>query len=1308
MKKIFLLGIISLAFISGAFAQDIIDEAWLDQVFGKKPEITISFPVQPVEVMEELRSVVSIDNVMNNEVIAVAGRKQFARFLEYNIPYNIITTLSDMVPPGARVMSDYLADKSTHAWDVYPTYQGYLDMMAQFAADYPALCRIDTIGYSVQGRLLLAAVISDNVNTPEYEPKFIYSSTMHGDETVGYVLMLRLIDYLLTNYGTIPDVTNLVNNVEIYISPNTNPDGTYYGGNNSVSGARRYNANNVDLNRNYPVPNGNIGDDGTYLLQPETQAFINYVSDKDFVMSANFHGGIELINYVWDYTYTNHPDKQWWLMVCNEYASSAQSNSPSGYFTAYQSGFDAPGITNGATWYVVEGSMQDYMHNNRFCRESTIELSNTKNPSSSTLPNYWNYNYQALLAYMEQVLYGFKGLVTDACSNSPIVAKIELIGHDAMNSHVFSSLPVGNYHRPVKAGTYTIVASAPGYISQQYTNVSITDYNTVVRNFQLMPEPPDVEFVADQLFSCDGIVAFQNNSSAYQDVVYTWHFGDGTTSYEENPVHTYTANGIYTVKLVAQSCAGNDSLIRTSYIEVEFSDPPQVADEFVCGAGTVTLTATSSSADIFWYDSTGTDLLATGSTFTTPWLSQTTQYLVSSADEALPCTGGKSDTIGPGGAFFTSNNQHGLIFDAHKPFTINSAEFYASSSGNRLIRVLDSDNNVLSSVTVYIPAGKNVVPLGLNVPSGNGHRLMGPSTSPNLYRNNTSPNNVGYPFELCDLMTITGSTAGNSYYYYFYNIEVEEQSVIFGGKTNNSTAGSYFTSANAHGLYFNCEEEVTLQSVKVYANSSGNRTISLLDGNDNTIVSETFNIPSGESRVELNFTIPAGNGLKLMGPVSPNLWRDGGSTAPALPYPFEVGDVISIYDNSADDFRYYYYFYDWEIVKNISGCESPKVPVTAEIIDQPAASFAWTQNCTDVGFLNQSDNGTSFFWDFGDGNVSYDENPSHVYAAEGTFTVMLTTANACDTVAYQSQIEVYSFEDVTIAEVCEGDAFQWRGSDYSVAGTYTDVYQTSTGCDSLFVLNLSINQTYQIVDDVEIYDHELPYEWEGIQYQAAGTYYANYQTVQGCDSILQLNLTVLASPVKTVQLTFFLESLYDGNSTMRKSQDVDLVTWDYVDRFSGDTADLVTIELWSDVGNHILTEQAALSTSGVVSLEIDGTINGNYYIYVRHRNSIAVSSAAPVSFSGSVISYDFSVSAASAFLDNQKDLGSGVYGLYGGDVDQDGSVGAFDLIMIDNAARTFTEGYVPEDVNGDGEVGVFDMVIVDNNTRNFVFEYLPF
>jgi len=50
----------------------------------------------------------------------------------------------------------------------------------------------------------------------------MYTSSMHGDELTGYVLMLRLIDSLLSTYGTNPRVTNLVNNFEIWINPLAN------------------------------------------------------------------------------------------------------------------------------------------------------------------------------------------------------------------------------------------------------------------------------------------------------------------------------------------------------------------------------------------------------------------------------------------------------------------------------------------------------------------------------------------------------------------------------------------------------------------------------------------------------------------------------------------------------------------------------------------------------------------------------------------------------------------------------------------------------------------------------------------------------------------------------------------------------------------------------------------------------------------------------------------------------------------------------------------------------------------------------
>jgi len=66
--------------------------------------------------------------------------------------------------------------------------------------------------------------------------------------------MLRLIDSLLTSYGSNPRITYVIDNAEIWINPNANPDGTYHGGNGTVYGATRYNVNGYDLNRNFPDP----------------------------------------------------------------------------------------------------------------------------------------------------------------------------------------------------------------------------------------------------------------------------------------------------------------------------------------------------------------------------------------------------------------------------------------------------------------------------------------------------------------------------------------------------------------------------------------------------------------------------------------------------------------------------------------------------------------------------------------------------------------------------------------------------------------------------------------------------------------------------------------------------------------------------------------------------------------------------------------------------------------------------------------------------------------------------------------------
>ena len=135
-------------------------------------------------------------------------------------------------------------------WQSYPTCSQYDSMMTEFAADYPSICKLDTIGTSVDGRLVLVLKISSDL-TSETKPQVFYSSTIHGDEPPGFVLMLRLADYLLSNYTSDPRVKNLVDNLGIWINPLANPDGTYTSG-NTITSPTRYNADGVDLNRNFP------------------------------------------------------------------------------------------------------------------------------------------------------------------------------------------------------------------------------------------------------------------------------------------------------------------------------------------------------------------------------------------------------------------------------------------------------------------------------------------------------------------------------------------------------------------------------------------------------------------------------------------------------------------------------------------------------------------------------------------------------------------------------------------------------------------------------------------------------------------------------------------------------------------------------------------------------------------------------------------------------------------------------------------------------------------------------------------------
>ena len=425
----------------------------LPLVAGEWTQYYFRFELTDKAQLQDLTRIVSIDNIKGNWVYAYANDSEWAEFGKLGLKTQLLPAPSSEFPV---VMSSSASEAKD--WDTYPTYSAYVAMMNGFASSYPNLCQIINVGTTVNGRAILVAKISDNVASEEKEPEVLLTSTIHGDETTGWILMLRLIDTLLSQYGTDPRLANIVNSMELYIGPNTNPDGTYYGGDNTVASARRYNANGIDLNRNYPDYDGSLNEGA---IQPETQALMDFANAHSFVFGINYHGGAEVVNYPWDYTYTLHPDDAWFISSSLVYASNAQANGPSGYFTSVSSN----GITNGADWYVIAGGRQDWMNYTRNGREVTIECSNTKLPAASTMPDYWNYNYEAMLSYLEQSLYGIHGTVVDAYGN-PLSATINISGHDNTYSIVETDPSHGDFYRYLQPGTYTLTVTTPGYDPQ--------------------------------------------------------------------------------------------------------------------------------------------------------------------------------------------------------------------------------------------------------------------------------------------------------------------------------------------------------------------------------------------------------------------------------------------------------------------------------------------------------------------------------------------------------------------------------------------------------------------------------------------------------------------------------------------------------------------------------------------------------------------------------------------------------------------------------------------------------------------------
>ncbi|NUM36442.1 MAG: DUF2817 domain-containing protein [Candidatus Brocadiae bacterium] len=414
--------------------------------------------------------------------IPIESKQDIARLVKADIEIDRCSleekTVYAYATPEEVKLIEYLGFQATLSPDIigkntrensYHTYEALTAKLKQFAKDYPSIAKLESIGQSVEKRELWILKISDNVEEDEAEPEVKYVSTMHGDEVVGQEMFVYLIQLLLENYGKDAQLTALVNDLEIWIMPNMNPDGT--------AKKRRYNSQWVDLNRNFPDVQSDINNDPTGRAV-ETQAMMKFSGSRNFCLSLNFHGGAVVMNYPWDTMAGDPPNVELVRFLCLGYS---KRNIP-----MYKSTSFKDGITNGYDWYEVNSGMQDWNYHWHNCLDLTVEVSQQKWPGADTLPQYWKDNKESLLWSLAQARRGIQGIVKDKVTQKAVEAKIQV----SNISKVFTTNKGnGFYNLVLMPGKHTVKFTAPGY-EDYILNVLVEDNDVKIYtvNVNMIPQ----------------------------------------------------------------------------------------------------------------------------------------------------------------------------------------------------------------------------------------------------------------------------------------------------------------------------------------------------------------------------------------------------------------------------------------------------------------------------------------------------------------------------------------------------------------------------------------------------------------------------------------------------------------------------------------------------------------------------------------------------------------------------------------------------------------------------------------------------
>ena len=351
--------------------------------------------------------------------------------------------------------------------DHYLTYPEMQTFLTDLQAAHSNIMSIQTAAVTSSGNHELYLIkISDNVDMDEDEPELLFEGQIHGDEIAGYILNLHMIEYLVTNYGTDPTITALVDDREIYFLPATNSDGTF-----SVPRSR-YNYNSVDCNRDSGYMWHHAGGSSEPFGENETKVLFDIWRDNQFVFHSSWHSGTTAFLYAWSCHNDPTPDDAEHDYLGQNYCSLN---------TTIDSYYQGSGLYGNNPYH---GSTKDSAYGIFGAHGWSIELTQFKQCAWAVTEESINANTPSIIWLLQEAGYGIKGMITDDTTSNPVPAVIDIDGKWV----AYNDPAVGNLHRYLRPGLYNITIWTNGYAPVLLSDISVMDSGVTDISTTLTPD----------------------------------------------------------------------------------------------------------------------------------------------------------------------------------------------------------------------------------------------------------------------------------------------------------------------------------------------------------------------------------------------------------------------------------------------------------------------------------------------------------------------------------------------------------------------------------------------------------------------------------------------------------------------------------------------------------------------------------------------------------------------------------------------------------------------------------------------------